>query len=166
MKCSEYQQRIVESGNTGQESEELKNHFNECSKCNRFKSEYEAIRTAISPPGPIQLPQALDEQTHAFCLARLNRTHSSLQADPLQKFIPVIASGLIILTIGIMGFAWMQGLHEQHLLLGWLLRGMALQNGLMLLLSPALLRMNFHQWRHSPGKLNTKTTDQVFSLIF
>jgi hypothetical protein len=169
MKCQDYQNQIIQSNDNGlseSDQNDLNSHLADCSVCRQFESDFLEIRTAIQSTKSVFVPEELDEQTRTLCITQLNRTKSAQQSDPIRQWIPVIASGVIFLTISITGFAWMQGLHEQYPLLERLGQGMLVQNLLMLLLSPALLRMKFHQWRLITNSSHPRTSGQFFGLIF
>ena len=155
MKCRECQQLLIES-TLDDLSAEMKSsfteHLNQCTECESLRTELEMIRTGIQKRSVPELSEKLDKETRMLCHSRLagmkkhsivKRPSSSILTTP--RFIWAILISLVILSLfwiipTLKDFQFEEPMNfKTSAALAFLI-----QNSLMLIFSPLLLRP--HRW--------------------
>ncbi|MFC1502282.1 hypothetical protein ACFL6A_02610 [bacterium] len=165
MKCRECQRLIVQSTPDQLSLEvqsELTGHLSQCSDCASLESELETIRTGIKKWPVPELSEKLDEETRTLCHAQLagmkkhsivKRPSSSILTTP--RFIWAILISLVILSLfwiipTLKDFQFEEPMNfKTSAALAFLI-----QNSLMLIFSPLLLRP--HRWAQRVPKNSSR----------
>jgi len=151
MKCSEMERLIIESSSVSSDEEtknEMERHMKDCVRCARLEEDMAGIRAALLGQSGPELPQDLDEKTRQLCLATLassqvNREISDgkawLESIPLS--IKVAFISLIVLTaVCSLPLLRQLMLEESLSVAAIIMLSMIVQNAVMLIFSPLLLR--------------------------
>jgi hypothetical protein len=154
MKCRECQRLLVQSTLDQLSLEvqsELTGHLSQCSDCASLQSELETIRTGIKKLPAPELSEKLDEETLSLCHSRLAGMKKRIVKRPSRyvlstpKYVWGILISLVILSLfwiipALKDFRFEEPMSfKTSAALAFLI-----QNSLMLIFSPLLLRP--HRW--------------------
>ncbi len=155
MKCRECQKLLVQSTREHLSSEmesRLSEHLSQCSECATLEADMETIRTGIKHGAITEPSKKLEEETRLLCYERLagmkkhsivKRPSSSILTTP--RFVWAILISLVILSLfwiipTLKDFQFEEPMNfKTSAALAFLI-----QNSLMLIFSPLLLRL--HRW--------------------
>ena len=168
MKCREYQELIIKSNENKMDDKEqslLKEHLRGCKTCQQFESHFHTLHSEARALQSVSVPEPVDRSTHALCLEWLNRTRVPAK-DPMQRWIFIIATALITLTMAFIILGYLQGYHENYPALETFFWLFFIQNCVMLILSPLLLRVQFRHLQVVRSSHHTQTSGQLFGLLF
>ncbi len=161
MKCKKARRRIIELSGENRESQEeskIHAHLSQCERCGAWVDDLTSLREQMKHlTEPIPSHQIV-EKTRRACHDQLvgasvlkNRVHSNRQPQSLPEFIKWVLPPLMLFTIG--WILWHIGDLEPEISLtspAVFSLFLIIQNGVMLLLAPVLLR------RFRPGKLSAR----------
>lgn len=157
MKCKDIQRLIFlssEKSRSKTEKEILESHIRACPACAKAEEEMKALRTQLDTAVTSALPAELDRRTRMLCHDKLKEKWESgslLKMQPIRPPIPGFiwaALTFLILITGIFTLPLIRELQSTKAFSSQTIFMLSLwiQNGVMLLLSPVILR-KFREFR-------------------
>lgn len=151
MKCKDVEPIIIEASHElldGEDKKEMERHLKDCARCARLEEEMDGIKNAfLRHPRPA-LPEVLDERTHRMCRAELASAKRKadipgeknwLKSIPLAVKTAFISLFVLTAVWAVLVFRELR-VEDTVSATSILLLALMIQNAVMLVFSPLLLR--------------------------
>lgn len=144
MKCRDYQMLLIDDHQERipeREIQELVQHIEICRECEAFRKQLDRLRQALEKNPVPGLPAEIDRMTRQRCLAELSRSEPVLRNEGIPRLLVGALLALfavtLVLIFPVLGTI---SLEDSFTLAEVMAMVLILQNAVMLLLAPLLIR--------------------------